>query len=394
MSSVRNIVLSGTIAAIVAIGLIIAVVFIPGAGLGISSTTSAHLSTSSSIQTGSTSQSVSTSQGGPGTTEQSQQGTMAVLLTDPPTVPENVTAVYMQYSEVQAHIANAGNNTGWYDLDGSGVVNLMSVVNVSQTIASQNLPSGRFNGLRFNATSVVVTYEGTNYTALFISGHDTLYVWIPGGINVTAAQTTSALIDLTPTVLLAGNSSSPTFIFVPAAAGYVFPSASIPAESHVIGARVNLSNNSFWLNIRHKIKFAITSISLTPTSLSITVVNQGTASFVMRLAAITTQSTLSGGMEGQLRTGDIFVIENNGTLVTLNATNWSTVANQVAAAGLLLAPGQSIVLHYSGAPIEIGMQMGMHFNNLAMTTPIKVGSTYHVWVQGSDQIASGAVTAG
>ena len=387
MSSVRNIVLSGTIAAIIAIGLIIAVVFIPGAGLGINSTTSAHPSTSSSVQTGSTSQS------GPSTTEQSQQGTLAVLLTDPPTVPENVTAVYMQYSEVQAHIANAGNNTGWYDLTGSGVVNLMSVVNISQTIASQNLPSGSFNGLRFNATSVVVTYEGVNYTALFISGHDTLYVWIPGGINVTAAETTSALIDLTPTVLLAGNSSSPAFVFVPAAVGYVFPSTSIPAESHVIGARVNLSTNSFWLGIQHKTKFAITSISLTPTSLSITVVNQGTASIVMRLAAITTQSTLSGGIEGQLKTGDIFVIENNGTLVTLNATDRSTVVNQVAAAGLLLAPGQSVVLRYSGAPIEIGMQIGMHFNNLPMISAIKAGSTYHAWVQGNDQIASGAVVA-
>lgn len=318
---------------------------------------------------------------------------MSVLLTDPPTVPANMTAVYMQYSEVQAHIADAGNQTGWYDLSGSGEVNLMSVVNASQTIANQTLPPGKFNGLRFNVTSVAVTYEGQNYTAQIVYGQDTLYIWIAGGINVTAAQTSAALIDLSPTVLMTGDSASLEFVFIPAAIGYVIPTSSIPAESHVIGSKAILSENPWWITVEKGTKFGITNVTLTPSSLAVTIVNQGTSSIIMRLAAITTQTTTSGGIEGELRTSDLFVIQSNGSLANLNTTNTESVDQQVAAAGLLFPPGQSVTLHYSG-PIVIGIQISFSSH---MTWPgsqaISVGNMYHVWVQGNDKIAQAAVLA-
>lgn len=319
---------------------------------------------------------------------------MAVLLTDPPTVPANVTAVYMQYDQVQAHIADAGNQTGWYDLSGSGETNLMGLVNTSQTIANQTLPSGKFNGLRFNVTGVTITYESQNYTAQTIYGENTLYIWIPGGINVTLAQTTAALIDLSPTVLMTGGSSNPSFVFVPAAVGYVIPTASIPAESHAIGNKAILTTNSWWVTtIEQNTKFGISKVSLTPTSLNITVVNQGTTSIIMRLAAVTTQTSAAGGIEGELRSSDVFAIEGDGSMVNLNTSSTQSVDNQVAASGFVLAPGQSVTLHYNG-PIVIGVQISL---GLHMTWPgsqsIKAGTTYHVWVSGNNQIAQAGVVA-
>jgi hypothetical protein len=389
MSSVRNIALSGIIAAIIATGLIVAVVLVPGTGLGVqinSSTTPAVRSSSLSSTSTESAQSIGSSSTG--------QGYMAVLLTDPPTVPANVTAVYMQYDEVQAHIADAGNQTGWYDLSGSGDTNLMVLVNASQTVANQTLPSGKFNGLRFNVTGVTITYENQNYSAQTIYDQNTLYVWIPGGINVTVAQTTAALIDLSPTVLMTGGPDNASFVFVPAAVGYVIPTASIPAESHLVGNTAVLTTNPWWVaTVEQGTKFGISNVILTATSLNISVVNQGTSSIILRLAAVTTQTSTAGGIEGELRSSDVFVIESNGSLANLNTTNTLSVDNQVVAAGLLLAPGQSVTFHYSGS-IVIGVQISL---GLHMPWPgsqsITAGTTYHVWVSGNNQIAQAGVRA-
>jgi hypothetical protein len=365
MSSVRSVAFSGMIAAVIAIGVIVAVVYVPEIGLG----TNAGLSS---------------------------EGTVAVLLTDPPTVPENVSAVYIQYNQVQAHIANAGNQSGWHPLTGFGEINLMSIVNVSQTIASSKLPAGKFTGFRFNVTGIIVTYspnpavqKAQNYTGMTIHGRNTLYVSIPGGINVVAAQTSAALIDLTPTILLAGTQSDPTFIFIPSARGYVIPSSSIPAESQSIGAKSDLRGNSWWSGVEEGTKFAITSVSLSKTSLAVVVQNQGSSSIDMRLAGVTSQTSMSGGIENMFRTSDIFVVQSNGTLVNFNATNIDSVQDEVAAGGLLLAPGQSVTLTFHG-PILLGSQITF---SKFVPPPVTPGYFYMVWIQGNGQMAQAGTKA-
>lgn len=358
MSSKRTAALSGLVAAVVAIGLILAAIYVPGTGIG---------------------------------KPNSSQGTLSVLLTDPPTVPENVSAVYITYSQVQVHIADAGNQSGWYSLTGSGEINLMSVVNVSQTIANANLPAGNFNGFRFNVTQVVVTYNNVNYTGLMIYNHNTLYTWIPGGISVSAAQSSAALIDLAPTVILAGTPQNPTFVFIPASKGFVIPSSAIPAQSRQIGERHQLEGNSWWSSIEAGTKFGISKVLLTPNSLQITVTNEGSSSVDLRLAGVATQNSVSGGFDSLLKASDVFVVENNGTLVNMNSTSLDSIESQVAGAGLLLAPGASVTLTYSGT-IQIGLQMYMHFHDYGITE-IAPQSMYMSWVQGNAQIASAGVLA-
>jgi hypothetical protein len=369
MSSVRSVALSGVIAAVIAAGLIFAFIFVPGVGLG-----TTPLS-------------------------QSSEGTMAVLLTDPPTVPENVSAVYIQFAKVQAHISSANTNqSGWYDLTGAGVINLMSIVNVSQTIATSNLPQGRFNGLRFNMTGVIVSYSpnpsaqtAQNYTGMMVYGHNTLYVWIPGGINVVAAQTAAALIDLTPTVLLVGNPSNPGFVFVPSARGYVIPTTSIPVQSHTIGGKSELNENPWWSSVKAETKFEITSVSLTNNSLAIVVANDGSSNVEIHLAGVTTQATISGGGESMLRTSDLFAVQSNGNLDNLNTSSPESVENQVATGGLVLAPGQSATLTYNG-PVRIGAQIQTIFPKY-IPPMVVAGSPYVIWVEGSGQIAQAGTSA-
>ena len=364
MSSKRNVVLSGAIAAIVAIALIGAAVYIPGSGLLNRSTSQSQTNASSS-------------------------GTMSVLFTDPPTVPQGVTALYMTYSDVQVHVSNAGNNSGWTDLSTSGEINLMSVVNVSETIANANISTGVFNALRFNITSVVVTYNGVNYTADLVYGHNALFVPIPGGISVSAAQTSAAMIDLTPKVLLLGTPQNPTFAFLPSAKAFIIPSQSIPAEAHHVGERHDISHDSWWMIAMRQSRFAVTSVQLSPTSLNITVSNTGNASIVFRLAAVTSQVSVSGGWAPAMTTSSAFVVQSNGSLIALSGSNKSQVYQDIAAGGYLLAPHTSATFTYSGQ-IQIG---SLRMESSQSTQQIVVGQNYVVTLLGNDMTARAGVTA-
>ena len=187
-----------------------------------------------------------------GSTSTAQSGTLAVLLTDPPTVPNGVTAVYATYSDVQVHVSNAGNESGWYDLHSSGEINLMSVINIGQTIGSTSVPAGTYNALRFNITAATVTYESQNYTARCCNQQQTgsqLTVPIIGGIQVASGQSSAAIIDMTPTVILTGNSTNPQFAFVNAARAYTVPANSISRVWILKEHQVNLTTQGWWAKI-------------------------------------------------------------------------------------------------------------------------------------------------
>ena len=244
MTNKRNIVTSAAVAAIAAIALISAAILSPGM-----------------LALGST----STAQSGP-------SGTLAVLLTDPPTVPNGVTAVYATYSGVQVHVNGAGNLSGWYDLHSSGQINLMRVIDVGQTIASTSVPAGTYGALRFNITAATVAYQGQNFTAHVATNNVTgsqLTVLIVGGIQVSSGQNSAAIIDMTPTVILAGNSTIPQFVFVNAARAYTIPADSVSRAWILKEHQVNLTTQGWWGKIMDSAHYQLTTVSLSPNSLAL-----------------------------------------------------------------------------------------------------------------------------
>jgi len=65
-----------------------------------------------------------------------------VMLTDPPTVPAGTTVLNLTYSGIALHIAYPNGTTQWLPVTATGTVNLFSLVNMSQTIASVTIPTG------------------------------------------------------------------------------------------------------------------------------------------------------------------------------------------------------------------------------------------------------------
>jgi hypothetical protein len=355
----RSIVISSTIAAIVAITLIVSSIYIPTIAVN-----------------------------------NTKSGTLSVMLTDPPTVPQGVTALYVNYSQVQVHVSDAGNQSGWTTLSGSGELNLMSLVNVSQTIATTSINAGIFNAIRFNITSAAVTYNGVNYTADMVYQENTITVPIRGGINVTAAETSTALIDLSPTVILLGTPQSPTFALLPSARAFVVPTQSIPAEAHHIGERTLLSRwsgSSWWNSCQQQYGFGVTSVTLSPNSLSITVENQGKGSVVFNLAAVTSGTSISGGWQSKLSTSDIFVVEPNQTLALLSGSTKGAMYQEIIGGGYLFAPGQSATFTYSGQ-IVIGQQL-QDLGRQVTTQLVMLGQNYQVDLVGSGLVSQAGTVA-
>ncbi len=379
MTNKRYVVTSAAVAAIAAIALISAAILSPGM-----------------LALGST----STAQSGP-------SGTLAVLLTDPPTVPNGVTAVYATYSDVQVHVNGAGNLSGWYDLHSSGQINLMSVVNVGQTIASTSVPAGTYDALRFNITAAIVTYASQNYTAHVAISNATgsqLTVLIVGGIQVTSGQNSAAIIDMTPTVILAGNSTNPQFVFVNAARAYTIPADSISRAWILKEHQVNLTTQSWWGKIMDSAHYQLTTASLSPNSLSITVDNTGNVSIVFRLAAVTATQSQKGGNIGSAAISEYFAVKPNATLVPITATSKLQIAWVLAAGGYSVPPGSTATFTYSGqiitGSLAIQSQASSSKSHTSTTQviqntpePVVAGQGYVITIRGDGSPAQTEVIA-
>ncbi len=126
----------------------------------------------------------------------SSSGTLQVLATDPPADWGVATQIYLNYSVIEVHRADADNSSGWVAVtDGNGMLNLTQFVDVNQTIGSKNLQPGTYNLIRFSINQATVTVNDVNYTATVPSG--TLQIAITqGGVIVKAGQTSKLLIEL------------------------------------------------------------------------------------------------------------------------------------------------------------------------------------------------------
>ncbi|MFH2110854.1 MAG: DUF4382 domain-containing protein [Candidatus Bathyarchaeota archaeon] len=127
-------------------------------------------------------------------------GTLVVEMTDPPRDWGQATNVYIKYSSVDIHRADAGNQTGWIKaVDSEAWMDLTDTLNSSKTLGTKSLQAGKYNLVRFEIMEAVVTINGANYTASVASGKLNIAI-IQGGVTINAGQTSSLLIDITPKI--------------------------------------------------------------------------------------------------------------------------------------------------------------------------------------------------
>jgi hypothetical protein len=335
-------------------------------------------STSSATSSGS-----SSAAGGP---SGGSQGTFSMLATDPPVYASGVSKIYVQFSGEDLHSVASAAASGWVGLNSTGTVELTSLVNTTQTIASNKIKSGTYDMARLDVTSTTDLYNGKNYTASMPSGQ--LTASLTSQLKVNSSAPSAAVIDLQTVVINAGNTTKPQFSFSASVKAAVVPSSDVSA-SVTIGARADFHTQSWWnlLIVKSAASLQITSANMNSGSLDVVVWNNGGASTALQIVTVTPVSalgTVSPGLPPTLTGSATFVVNQDGTLSS------STQASQQAllgGPGMNLAAGASAPLSYKGA-IQVGK------GGLLTVTGVIQGERCLVTVISSDSAASLVVVAG
>jgi Domain of unknown function (DUF4382) len=119
-----------------------------------------------------------------------------ISIKDPPQQPYNssITAIYVTFTSIEIHSANAGNDSGWHTITTATTVNLFTVLNASKVLGKASLPAGKYTELRFNVSAVIVTIASVNVTYTIPNG--SLKIPITGGAQAYGALTVNVELDI------------------------------------------------------------------------------------------------------------------------------------------------------------------------------------------------------
>ena len=302
-------------------------------------------------------------------------GLLSVLLTDPPSVPDGVTAVYISYSGIAVHAQGFGDG-GWVDVSGAGTVDTMKLINLSQTISSGVIPSLTYDVIRLNITGASVEFMGKNYRAQVSS--DTVSVPLVGGLKVNSSLPAAALIDIRPTVLNLGTQLGPDFNMAAGARALQVPSGEVDNSLKTVGSTLNLQGNDWFDSFRshHSDTLNTTQPILTADSLSFSETNGGDDSLVVRMVVVTpaTQGGEGHGALDSVASGIVFSVGSDGTL-NLVSGSLNQVGSLLGGRGYTLAPGDTFRFTYSGP-----------LTGLLDGSGVAAGATYYVTVIGPETL--------
>jgi hypothetical protein len=289
--------------------------------------------------------------------QKSTAGSFLVMLTDPPTVPAGTTILNLTYSNVTLHVVYPDGTSGWLSVNAAGTVDLLSLVNMSQTIASASIPSGSsVDKIQFTIASVDANVSGTVYPVTTLSSRLVISI-----ANSKVDETLSGvLVDFNPTLVMiqATNATNGAlvdyFVLVPSATATIVTSLSRAQVK--VGTIVELGQNNREKLVRviesfsQDLTIANASLSVhgNVTSLNVTLKNEGDISF--RIGGLTLHGdfnvTWGDSTIGGKRTvlGTIPFKVNGTSLVPLLGADVASMVTH----GLTLKPGQNVTLTFSG----------------------------------------------
>lgn len=312
----------------------------------------------------------------------SASGTLSVMLTDPPSVPAGVSSIYLTYTGLGVHPKGFANST-WISVSGEGTIDTMTLINLSQTISTSNVPSLTYNLVRFNISNVLVDYMGKNYSATIGSG--SLTVPIVGGLVVNSSGLAATLVDIQPTVINVGSQAAPSFTIAAGAKALQIPSGEVNDSVKQIGHTAPLEGNNWFQSFksRHADNLTFSALSLTSGSLSFSLKNGGSDSVPIKMVIVTSgpAGDSDGNVLAAVVSGAVFSVGADGSLQLLTGPP-GQIGELLGGPGYTLMPGATHTFSYAGT---VSALLG---NN-----GISGGETYYLVVLGSGTMAVQSVMA-
>lgn len=135
-----------------------------------------------------------------------------ISITDPPQVPPGTQALYINYSSLMIQV-EYGNSTEWLNLNSSGRLDLMSLINESQVIGLAGIkPNSSIKAITFNITSSTITVDNVTYAVYVPVKHVMASLNNSKIINMSSGL----LIDFTPVITIINTRNLTLFVLVPA----------------------------------------------------------------------------------------------------------------------------------------------------------------------------------
>lgn len=223
-----------------------------------------------------------------GTTQsqsQNSNSTIALMLTDPPLVPSGTTALVINYSSIGVQVSNV-QHSGWIYSNSSGRIDLLSLLNLSQTIGTLSVSSNAsIQSVEFNVASATITVNGTSYNVTIPSGKVIAHVQGVSPVNGNS----SILLSLSPTVATILTANSTIFVMVPSLRAVMVPGGANSTSTR-LGYIAKLNSTDKLELSGTKLNVSLSGVVLKSsgnvTSLSVTVKNYDNQSVVIRHLAI------------------------------------------------------------------------------------------------------------
>jgi len=125
----------------------------------------------------------------------SAMGTLTILVTDPPEWGD-ATQVYVNITGMEIH----SNASGWRTLPLEGreylEVNLTEALDTEVDLLQTPLGAGKYNILRFNISSAIVTVDGSNITDVKVPSGKINIAITEGGVTIKAGEESKLLLDI------------------------------------------------------------------------------------------------------------------------------------------------------------------------------------------------------
>ena len=166
---------------------------------------------------------------------------LSLALTDPPHVPANTKELILNYSSFSVNVLDNNGKYSWINETGSGSVNLMSLVNVSQILGNANLASGdKVIGASLSIKSASIEIGNTTYPVVITQKK--LYANLSS--NITIDSNSSILLDFSPTVSSIYSQNTTTFVMLPSIKAVFYGNYTYQGgNKYAIGKKINLSYN-------------------------------------------------------------------------------------------------------------------------------------------------------
>lgn len=183
-----------------------------------------------------------TGSGSPSQQQTSSPGNLAVLLTDPPNVPSGTTQLNLTYSAITLLVAFPNGSSKWVPVKASGTVNLLTLVNVTQTLGTVSIPiNSTVSKIEFTIASVKAVVDGQVVSVTTLSSQLLVSIANAG----KAGSNSGVLLDLRPTLvqIRATNTTGGSisyYVLVPSATAII--KSGVGEGQFKEGARTNLGN--------------------------------------------------------------------------------------------------------------------------------------------------------